>query len=253
MGMTRYEVERYAREMLLRWNLHDWRFEWDNAKTRIGQCKSRRKVISLSRPFFERGLSDVEIKDTVLHEIAHALTPGAGHGPKWRLMCLQVGARPERCADVPRIQGNWVATCWQCLRRVTYHRRPKVRRSCKKCSGGRFNDRFELKFQKGGGRLVPVPAAALVAAHSAEPPPAEPEPKVRHWKLTRIRVNTRGAAQYPFQVDGVNLFYPEGHSRRDFTWRVPRLDNPEYDLSGATWEAGARELYERLKGGNHGS
>ncbi len=32
----------------------------------------------------------------LLHEIAHALTPRDGHGPKWRAMCVRVGARPTR-------------------------------------------------------------------------------------------------------------------------------------------------------------
>jgi hypothetical protein len=34
--------------------------------------------------------------DTCLHEIAHALTPFAGHGPVWQAMCMKIGANPSR-------------------------------------------------------------------------------------------------------------------------------------------------------------
>ena len=37
------------------------------------------------------------MRDTILHEVAHALTPGDNHGPLWRRVCRQIGARPERC------------------------------------------------------------------------------------------------------------------------------------------------------------
>lgn len=38
--------------------------------------------------------SESEIIDTILHEIAHAMTPGAGHNTYWRQMAESIGAKP---------------------------------------------------------------------------------------------------------------------------------------------------------------
>src|SRR5215207_599997 len=73
-----------------------WRFRFDNARRRFGSCRSREKVITLSRPLTLLN-GEEQVRDTILHEIAHALTPDDGHGPQWRAKCREVGARPERC------------------------------------------------------------------------------------------------------------------------------------------------------------
>lgn len=35
-----------------------------------------------------------DLLDTLLHEIAHALTPGDGHGKLWQAKAMELGARP---------------------------------------------------------------------------------------------------------------------------------------------------------------
>lgn len=88
----------HARNMMELYQLDGWSFAFDNAKRRCGQCSHKRKRITLSRYYVE--LNDAaEVHETILHEIAHALTPGAGHGPKWRAMARKIGAKPQRCAD----------------------------------------------------------------------------------------------------------------------------------------------------------
>ena len=57
-----------------------WRFRFDHARRRFGSCKYREKAITLSRPLTLLN-GEAEVRDTVLHEIAHALCPGDGHGP----------------------------------------------------------------------------------------------------------------------------------------------------------------------------
>jgi hypothetical protein len=39
----------------------------------------------------------IQVTDTILHEIAHALTLGDGHGYAWKRKCIEIGAKPERC------------------------------------------------------------------------------------------------------------------------------------------------------------
>jgi predicted SprT family Zn-dependent metalloprotease len=61
-------------------------------------------------------LSDADLRDTILHEIAHAKVGyGHGHDNAWKLAALAVGARPERCAtqvmDAHAIGYKYVAAC----------------------------------------------------------------------------------------------------------------------------------------------
>ena len=55
--------------------------------------------IELSFHFIERS-SDVEVLDTILHEIAYALVdPKHGQDATWKATCSEIGARPRRCFD----------------------------------------------------------------------------------------------------------------------------------------------------------
>lgn len=88
-----------AREMMNEHGLEDWSLKWDRAINRAGQCNFTRRTISLSKPLAEVQ-SFEDTKDTILHEIAHALAGArAQHGPAWRRKASEIGARPERCFD----------------------------------------------------------------------------------------------------------------------------------------------------------
>lgn len=75
--------------------LDDWHFEWTRAASFIGDCNHSVRRLRLSKPLTE--LNDVSvIRDTILHEIAHALVgPKEGHGPKWKAMARKLGAEPR--------------------------------------------------------------------------------------------------------------------------------------------------------------
>jgi predicted SprT family Zn-dependent metalloprotease len=107
--------------------LENWSFRWDNAKTRCGQCLTHQRVIQLSKSFVELN-PEAEVKDTILHEIAHALVgPGHCHDRVWRLKAIEVGARPERCVSdkVALAPGKWVGVCIGCNLEIPRHRKPK--------------------------------------------------------------------------------------------------------------------------------
>ena len=83
--------------------LSNWTGGLDNARRRFGMCNFSKKHISLSRPLCE--LNDAaEVRDTVLHEIAHALAwerhgKNCGHDKRWKAICVEIGARPQACYD----------------------------------------------------------------------------------------------------------------------------------------------------------
>ncbi len=104
-----------------------WRVQLDRAKRRCGQCRYRSRVISLSE-FHVKNNSIEEVRDTILHEIAHALVgPGHHHNHVWQAMCVRIGAKPRRLAgeNVVSVKGRWTAQCLNCQRSYYRHRRPQ--------------------------------------------------------------------------------------------------------------------------------
>ena len=90
--MDLFTAERNAKLLMAAHGLTDkgWRFEWDNAARRFGQCRYSTKTISMSRQLTAQR-SEAAVRNTMLHEIAHALTPGARHGYELRMKALAIG------------------------------------------------------------------------------------------------------------------------------------------------------------------
>lgn len=88
--------------------LSDWTATLDNARRRFGVCRMSKKQISLSRHLCELN-SDAEVRDTILHEIAHALAwvrhgENCGHDKRWQAICVEIGARPVASFDDEVVQ-----------------------------------------------------------------------------------------------------------------------------------------------------
>jgi predicted SprT family Zn-dependent metalloprotease len=101
----------------------------------MGLCVYSRRTIELSIHFVERNPEE-EIRDTILHEIAHALVGHRhGHGPVWKKKCLEIGARPVRCGQAEMPAGQWKASCGSCGKKFDRHRKPKRLRGwfCQNC------------------------------------------------------------------------------------------------------------------------
>ena len=110
-----------------------WKPKLDDAERRFGKCDMKRKVISLSRPLVQLN-SEEEVRDTILHEIAHALAwerhqENCAHDQRWKDICIEIGARPERCYDEEVVQpdARWVL-CHKETNEVfaSYQRKPSV-------------------------------------------------------------------------------------------------------------------------------
>lgn len=129
-------VERMARELLAEHlgGQRVWEFRIDRAKTRLGRCQVRYDgsvLITLSKHFILLNPLE-EARDTILHEIAHALAgPRANHGPVWRSIARQLGATTNACADntVAGPPRAWQRVCADCGKEFgRYHRRSNGRR-----------------------------------------------------------------------------------------------------------------------------
>jgi predicted SprT family Zn-dependent metalloprotease len=126
-----------ARGLLDAHGLGAWQVEFDAAKRRAGVCHFGQRRIGLSAPL-TRLHEEEQVRDTILHEIAHALAgPRHGHDAHWRAIARRIGCSGERCvpADAPRVPAPWLGTC-PSGHTVERHRRPERVATCMECSRG---------------------------------------------------------------------------------------------------------------------
>ena len=123
-------VRESARVLMAAHGLIGWEFGLNTNVRRAGVCfypqRGNPGRIELSAHFVERN-PDEEVRDTILHEIAHALVgPRHGHDAVWRAKCVEIGARPDRCygEEIAMPAGRWKARCLGCGRGFDRHRRP---------------------------------------------------------------------------------------------------------------------------------
>lgn len=93
--MKLLEAEKLVLQLLDKHNLlaNCWKFGWIKNSRAFGICNYTKKTIFLSMELVQLN-NESEVTDTILHEIAHANTPGDGHGNKWKKECVALGCRP---------------------------------------------------------------------------------------------------------------------------------------------------------------
>jgi predicted SprT family Zn-dependent metalloprotease len=144
--MDRWDAAKLANELLTQHGLEDWSFAFNRRKRAMGLCYCQHKRIELSIHFTIAN-DEAMVRDTLLHEIAHALAGhAAGHGPKWRRICRRIGATPDRLGDAAMPAGQWIATCPTCGHEYQRHRRPPsgYQYACSQCG----HKRGKLRFQR---------------------------------------------------------------------------------------------------------
>ncbi|WP_028659431.1 SprT-like domain-containing protein [Nocardioides insulae] len=121
--------------LLVEHGLAHWQVTFDAAKRRAGVCDFAERRIGLSAPL-TRLHDDAQVRDTILHEIAHALAgPRHAHDQHWRRIAIAIGSSGDRCtpADAPRVPAAWLGVC-PSGHVVERHRRPERVASCRECS-----------------------------------------------------------------------------------------------------------------------
>lgn len=94
--MNKQKAKQLCEELMIENKLNkQWKFEWLNAKRTLGRCDYELKIIYLSKRFVDVNNLH-EVKNTILHEIAHAKCRKHGHNKYWRKWCVKLGARPVR-------------------------------------------------------------------------------------------------------------------------------------------------------------
>src|SRR6188474_344117 len=90
--MNRDKATKFAREQLIKYDLKEWhiRLTTDLTKPFLGLCSYKDKCIILNAHHIDTH-PEPDVIDTILHEIAHALTPGEQHGIVWQNKAREVG------------------------------------------------------------------------------------------------------------------------------------------------------------------
>jgi predicted SprT family Zn-dependent metalloprotease len=114
--------------------LDDWTVSYDNAKRRAGICRYADRTLGLSAPLTAVH-SEEDVRDTILHEIAHALAGARhGHDETWRRLAVSIGSTGERCVspDSPTAPAAWLGAC-PSGHTIERHRRPERVMTCGLC------------------------------------------------------------------------------------------------------------------------
>lgn len=156
--MDLQQAEKMALELIQKHLPGVWRFGWDNARRRLGKCSYQEGLITLSRPYTQIR-SEANVRNTILHEIAHALTPFADHGLEWKMVAIRIGAKPEACGNIVAeglepLKGKWIATCPN-GHVANFYRKPKAGsvRSCAKCCRY-FSPEFIMTWKHSGSPMI---------------------------------------------------------------------------------------------------
>lgn len=137
---------------LVAYYVPSYSWKWDNSYRRFGCCRSIQKQISISRKLTELN-SEEQFIDTVLHEVAHALSPlYEGHGTIWKETAESIGSNPVRCysSDVVKPKPKYRGECPHCFRIIYKYRRRKI--ACGKCcrehNNGEFDSDYLIRWYK---------------------------------------------------------------------------------------------------------
>lgn len=145
------EIESLARGLMDSHGLTMWKLAFDRARRRAGMAVYSTQTISLSRVLLPL-YSEIQVRDVILHEIAHALVgPNHHHDAEWARTCEKIGGTPRtRLHHELTADPFWIGTC-PAGHTVNRYRRPSRPASCASCST-RFSPThaFSWKNQKTG-------------------------------------------------------------------------------------------------------
>lgn len=125
-----------------------WTFRLGRAVKQFGSCNYTHKRITLSAPLTLLN-DEAEVRDTILHEIAHALVGNkAGHGIVWQRKAKEIGCNGERTHNAAIPPAPLQMRCVHCGYKSFRSRRPARLNACPTCcnehNGGKWSMTYVL-------------------------------------------------------------------------------------------------------------
>jgi predicted SprT family Zn-dependent metalloprotease len=124
-----------------------WSFGFDAGRRRAGLCSYTDKKITVSK-YLSLVHSIDDVRQTVLHEIAHAMTgPKEGHGKKWLATAKKIGYRNEGYTGeaIAKEYAPYRGVCPNGHQHYRY-KKPKTMYSCSICASG-FNRQYMIDWE----------------------------------------------------------------------------------------------------------
>lgn len=150
--MDLIEAQELAVDAMQDHGLDDWRFSFDRAVRRFGECRYDIKMITLSKKLVELNSEDA-VRNTLLHEIAHALAGhAAGHGMEWQRIAKSIGSDGKRLHTAATPPSRYVGVCPNCHHILHRNRKPSRGRfvSCASCcnryNGGKYSIKYLIRW-----------------------------------------------------------------------------------------------------------
>lgn len=104
-------VQATAKTLLKQHGLTAWNFAFDRSTRRAGCCDYRQKRITLAFDLAVNG-TEADVRDTILHEIAHALVGRKHHHDAvWKAKVIEIGGSGERTHRLRFSTPRWSVTC----------------------------------------------------------------------------------------------------------------------------------------------
>lgn len=100
------QIEMVARFLMEEYGVGHLSLTFRKMTRTMGQFSPRRRRIQLSTYFIARKSYRIMV-NTILHEIAHALTPLHGHDAVWKAKAVEVGALPRATAG-DELRLKWI-------------------------------------------------------------------------------------------------------------------------------------------------
>jgi predicted SprT family Zn-dependent metalloprotease len=155
--MTINEALRMGNEIKNKfYELKDWRITLNDRKKSFGLCVYSKREIQLSKHLVVY-MSEDAVKNTIIHEIAHALTIGHGHDNVWRRRCIELGGNGNRVSGAENFENGmtgqiaylksiskYTLTCPTCGNTFHISRKPKHDSSCTKHGDKVYNPQHKM-------------------------------------------------------------------------------------------------------------
>lgn len=113
--MNLHAARALARTLMTQHGVADWGFKFDKATKRLGLTRFGSKSISISKALTALN-PEPQVRDTLLHEIAHALVGYEHHHDSvWRSKALEIGCSGERSSYVAvEVKAPYTVICGHC-------------------------------------------------------------------------------------------------------------------------------------------
>ena len=107
--------------------LTNWSLQKKSMLDKIGFCDYNHRLIVISSIFMRGATCNYKkVKQALMHEIAHALTPGHQHNQTWKQVCEKIGGDTRLKGTVDMPGRNWSLYCLKCKWRQEYLDKPDI-------------------------------------------------------------------------------------------------------------------------------